>query len=420
MYSYTATSIPFANSYTQRSAGINALYWNPANINKNSMNNEFMLFPLTYGIENNSLNLNLFNRIFGNYEPNDKYSHFDDVVKKDLIDNIGRRTAIGLNFNLVNLGYSYKNWAFATATNVSVKGRIDGHYTQILIQGNKYNKAYKFTNRNSNFLAVAYQDITVGYGGYLLNPMIERYYTEYLPPIYGGISISALRGFGAAEMVQFSGEFLANDNVDGLTLNQILTMHSGTNGSGFKIAVGLTSEVYTIDDIRNITAGFSVDNIWGRINWTKELRADSYEAVDIRDWDINNLGDSGMFDAKGDTTYTINKFHTTLPTVFRIGGKYTHSQKTNLSMDIKYSHYISDGFYYYPEISFGYEYNMFDSMPLQLGYRIPWGEAQAIYSFGLGLRMTHYEIGFGYQNIHGFFTHNTKGVVIATYMRWRF
>ena len=384
------------------------------------MENEFTLFPTTYRVENNSMNLNLFNKVFGNYGPGDTFSYFTDPLKRELIDNIGRRFAFGLDFKMINIGYAHQNWAIASATNVSVAGRIDRDYTRIIIKGNQHDHDYKFKNRNSNFLGVVYQDITVGYGGHHMNPIIERYYTDYLPDIYGGISISALRGLGAAEMVHFSGRFDASHNTSGLVLNQTLKMHSGTNGYGFKIGLGLTSEVYTIDDIRNITAGFSIDNIWGRIYWTKELREDSYDAVDIKDWDINNLGESGMFDPIGHKNKEIKKFHTTLPTVFRVGGLYTHTPRTNYSMDIKYSHFISDGFYYYPEISIGYEHNFFDCIPLQLGYRIPWSEAQALYSIGLGVRLTHYEIGFGFQSIHSFIPQNVKGVTLSSYMRWRF
>ena len=420
LLSYTATSISFANSYTQRSYGINALYWNPANINQKPMESEYILFPITFGVQNNTFNLHLFNRTFGNYaSENDKFSDLNYKTIKAIKLSMGRRFAFGANFNMINFGYSFQNWAYATSTNFVLNGRLDRHLVTLLLQGNN-NKVYKFSKLNNNLTAVAYQDATIGYGGYLLNPLIQRYYSEELPEIFGGISFSALRGFGAAELTDFHAIFYADDNNDGVKFEQTSDIRQGTNGNGFKVAIGLSSQVYIIDDVRNVSAGFSVDNIWGKINWTKELMKYSISTYSYEPININNIGNDDLYKEPEIDSLIINKFSTTLPTIFRLGGKYTHSPRTNFSLDIKKSFIVSDQLNYDPEISLGFEHNLFGWMPFQLGYRIPWGESQALYAFGLGLRFKHYETGFGYQSVHGPFNTYTKGLAISTYMKWKF
>jgi hypothetical protein len=404
--SITPSSLPFSNSYLQRSSGIEALYWNPANINNIPTRHELLFLPLGFRLENNIISLDLYNRTTGQF--------MDDDIKHEMLGSLNGFLMVGMNMNLINFGYMYDKWAFSMGTNMAARSNIDEQYIELMLFGNEMDREYVFTTANNNFAMLAYQDITFGYGGFVINTIHPDFFRN-VPDINIGISVSALAGLATAESIDFIGTLWASD-VEGFNMLQDVNMRYGVLGYGCKLAIGLSSVVYEFDEEHTLSAGLSFDNILGSIKWLENLEEHHY-TVRADNVFMNKLEYDLIQDSQ--STKSIDSFRSYLPLVFRFGTLYSYQDFT-FSVDYAQNFGKNHAYYYDPEFSFGIEYLVGKWLPIQFGVRLPNGELLSAYSFGLGLRYDRFECGFGYQSIGSFFGDKTKGLSLSTQMKFRF
>ncbi len=403
----TASSLPFSSSYLQRATGVEANYWNPANLYKLPANNELMFLPFTLRVENNAISLNLYNNVTGQF--------LDDKKKKDILDSIDGSMNVGMNINLITFGYANRSWSLSSATNFIANGKIDENYLELLLMGNEYNRNYIFTKDNNSFAALGYQDLTFSYGNMLINNWIPPMKKLDMPDIYMGMGVSALVGLFNVEMYEFDGVFTASD--DGLSLDQRAKVRMGAVGTGYKMSWGLSSDILNYDENHYLSAGIALNNILGTIEWTSKTEIREYIAR-IDSVYMNQL-DQDIF-ADDEIVTKVDSYTTELPLNFKLGANYRLND-LSLSLDFaKYSEgnpaYNSD-----TKISFGTEYEILGVIPIQLGYRLANGDLPELYSFGMGLKFRYFECGFGYQSIGAFFlSENTKGIAFSGQMKFRF
>ena len=402
--SITPSSLPFSNSYLQRSSGVEAIYWNPANIGMTIAKNEILLMPFTAKADNNSISLNLYNRINGKFLDEDK--------KKSILSSINNNLSMGLSFNMILAGYSTQDWAISTAINMLGRGRIDKTYLEILLNGNEYNREYLFNSENNNFAILGYQDFSIAYGGIVLNdiPVLRDY---DLPLINMGIGFSSLLGIYNAEMYRFNGKLSASDS--GINLDQIATVRSGTLGYGYKLSWGISSSVIDFEE-HIISVGLSFDNVLGKITWNSQTEETHYIAK-IDSLYFNRLDDDIFKEEQ--ITEKISSYSTDLPLNMKFGTKYSYEDLT-VSFDLAKNFGSHKAYFFDPEIAFGFEYLAGQYFPLQIGYRIPYGNRPSLYSIGLGLRFKYFEWGLGYQSVGALFTEKTKGVAVSGQVKIRF
>jgi len=411
LHSVTPSALPFSNSYLQRSTGVEALYWNPARLNIIPTQRELMILPFAASIENNVISLNLYNEIV-----TDKT---EESMKRDIMKNMDNELRLRGNASVIVGGFVNNNWGVATATNVIAHGNLDKRYVDLLLYGNYDDKYFgpdsrlDFNHSNNNFSVMAYQDFTVGYGGYMLD-------IQGLPPIYFGASLSFLLGFASMETRDFAGSYEVSDDL--LFLDQRIIHRSATSGTGFKLAFGLSADIIEIDENQKFTVGMSFDNVLGNITWDggaeETIMTIRDELVIEKNKPLISYLDEGLFD-QTDETYSIASYSTKLPFIFRFGTAYINN---DFSVSLDYAQHFGghEAVHNNPKISLGLEQVVFDWMPLQFGVRLPSGELPASFSYGIGYRTERFECGIGYKSIGTLLGNSSKGVAFSYTMKFRF
>ncbi|HPM02217.1 MAG TPA: hypothetical protein PK816_08685, partial [Candidatus Cloacimonadota bacterium] len=84
----TPSSIPYSGSYMQRAKGVDAIYWNPANLPNLETRAEMQILPLSYRIYNNALSIDLYNELMV------------DTLSQDLKDKFLNEMDGNLNVNM--------------------------------------------------------------------------------------------------------------------------------------------------------------------------------------------------------------------------------------------------------------------------------------------------------------------------------
>jgi len=321
------------------------------------------------------------------------------------------------NASLIVGGFVNNNWGGSTATNLVAHGNLDKRYVDLLLYGNeKYygpGQRLDFDHNNNNFSVMAYQDFTVGYGGYMLD-------IQGLPPIYFGASLSFLLGFASMETRDFAGSYEVSDDL--LFLDQRIIHRSATSGTGFKLAFGLSADIIEIDENQKFTVGMSFDNVLGNITWDggaeETIMTIRDELVIEKNKPLISYLDEGLFD-QTDETYSIASYSTKLPFIFRFGTAYINN---DFSVSLDYAQHFGghEAVHNNPKISLGLEQVVFDWMPLQFGVRLPSGELPASFSYGIGYRTERFECGIGYKSIGSLLGDSSKGVAFSYTMKFRF
>ena len=402
LYSATASSLPFSNSFLQRSSGIEAVYWNPANIRRIPKQNELMFIPIAITLENNVVSPNLMSGQF-----------LDSSMTREILDKVNDKFVLGVNLNKITFGYATRGWVLSSATNVVARGNIDKHYLEVLLSGNVYGEDYVFHIENNNFGVIAYQDLTFGYGGYPLNSLFPELMKE-LPIIYVGGSVSLLAGIASAEIFRSHGLFSASD--DGMVLYKDIAFRHGSVGTGFKMSLGFSSEVYEIGENHNVSVGLALNNIFGRISWSNDLEEVHY-IIETEEEDVRQL-DKDFF-TEHQENYSIDSFVSRLPFNLRMGTLYRYND-FSFSLDYSQNFGSNYAYFYSPEVSMGMEYAINGWLPVQFGMRLPGRNLLMAYSLGIGLRFDRFECGLGYKSIGSFFGDNAKGMALSTQMKFRF
>ena len=432
----TGSSTAFSGSFMQRVNGSESLYWNPANINSLQRAgvytprryHEILVFPYSISLENNALSLDLYNSFAGKL--------INDSHRRRISKSIDKSLSSDFNLSIIQLGYSYKNYAFSTATNTVGRARVDKEFVDILLYGNNLTtinddvrRDHVFDKKHNKFGVIAYQDFSFGYGGYRLNDIYPTLFDKY-PSIYTGISMSLLAGYSHIESMDFRGLLSAHEE-EGLNLDQQIELREalkrpesgasmpsvGVLGSGFKMSLGFSSEDIEIAKGHYMSFGLAFDDMFGFIKWNKETRKTTY-SVFIDDVHVADLEEDLIIDEE--YSEDISSYTTKLPLVTRFGVKYTFTDLV-ASLDYAQNHghekiYVNDA-----EISLGVEYPAYYKwLPVRAGFRLPIGDIQEAYSFGLGLHFRNFETGFGYQSTGAFFTSKAQGFSLGGYMRVRY
>jgi len=419
----TAGGVAFSGSYMERATGIEALYLNPANIHKKTFGAEYMFLSLSSGINNNAFYADL---ILG-----EKGRLLSEKEKSDILDRMYKSAVASGHAHLILAGFSVDKWAVSTGINAFGYGRLDKDYLKIALQGNEYGKFYDFS-ANTGAAGMLYQDVTVGYGGETINKWFPEKMDNW-PDIQVGISASYLIG---ATMYKID-EFLSEARAELLyretnNMRQQVVLRNSDKGSGFKMNIGLASEVYSWDDDHYITTGMSFDNIFGFMKWHKhdytgynlDLEM-TFEKDDNGEYVYNdNTGDyynedDDELNIHPDEWSDTNTRTENFPITYRLGGKYVY-KKMSASLDLEQNLWKHPAYSYSPEISLGFEYIFGNKWPVQLGYRVPFRDFLAAYSIGGGVRTSSFELGLAFSVVDSFNYRHMKGFSFGTYTKFSY
>jgi len=407
----TPSSLPFANSYLQRSSGAESLYWNPALISNVNTSGEWMSMPYVIEIENNMISVDLYNRFFRG-----RHFNYEEItaIKNEILDAIGDRFNMKVNLKIILVGMSFGNYAYSTSTNVLFKSSLHSDFIELAFVSNDEFRIYDFGDDHNDFILLGYQDFTFGYGGYNVNQLFPEN-MDFMPNITVGAGLSYLRGIYTDRLSEFDGVFRTS-NEDGVVLYQSVKRISGERGNGIKASLGISVDAFQFDENHYITTGMSLDNIGASIRWTYALN-EHENTVRIDSLHVNKLDKDIYTESNGKTE--LKAFTTKLPLNLKIGALYKFNE---LSASIDYAQNFGSGvaISFSPEISFGIEYILGDYFPIQIGHRLPIDDIEMANSIGLGLRLNRYEFGAAYQSIGSFHSYSNTGFAIGSYMKFRF
>jgi len=390
----TAKSTQFADSYLMRVQGCEALYWNPALLSRNYHDILIPGINQTFYITNNSFDLDAYNWLSGRY--------LTTADKQKLMKMIDEHLMVEGEWHAAIFGITFSNMAFATSLHSIANLKLSKDYLRVLLYGNEQD-SYIFTRNHNQFNALAYQDMSIGFGDIALNRMVSM---DAIPDIKFGASGSLLLGYGIAETTSYHGDLVTS--IDGLSMHQDVEVKSGSGGLGGKLLFSLASE-----PVKNVQVGISLDNLMGNIHWyakpeqrSLQVAADSIYAANL---------DEDMF-SQADSVWSISGFDTPLPAVMRIGGVYKMRQ-VSFSLDwiqgFKRSQITSP----IGRWSLGAEFLPIPQIHLRTGLALGNQDYPWRLSYGCGFKTKFFEIGCGLQSIMSVLPGNSsKGISFSTYV----
>jgi len=371
----------FSNSYGLRGYGSDALYWNPALLSEGHRSFDIPITTLDFSVNNNALSLHTYNDVSGQY--------IDDALKKEILSSFQGHLSFETDVHSTILGTSFGHSGLGIGLNAVGSARLSKRYLNLLLYGNNGDEVINFTKKHTGGEGLAYADITFGSGNYEITKHIPSYADKGLPPVKFGFALSLLTGIKDFQVTDFNGRFSTGD--DGIDLVQDITMREGTVGFGYKGLIGFTST-----PMKNLEVGLTIDNIAGKINWSNKnknheihMEADSIYIADLNEDLVDQT----------DTTYTTGDYTTEMPAEFNISSLY-HLGKASFSLDWKQGFKESVVTTKQPRISLGAEYILGKIIPLQIGYSLPNANESYKFSYGLGVRSNHFEMGMAFQSSH--------------------
>ncbi|HOE91191.1 MAG TPA: hypothetical protein PLV22_04385 [Candidatus Cloacimonadota bacterium] len=398
----TASSIPFAGSYMQRATGVDAIYWNPANLSNLPTRAEITVLPISYKVYNNALSIDLYNEMMVDTLSQD--------LKDKFLSEMNGNLNINMEMNTILFGYATRSFGLSFGTFVNTYAKLDEHYLDLILNGNEYERDYFFTKSNNDASFLAMQDITVAFGGYELNKALPDV-MNFLPSTRYGFAISFLSG-ASGNIDKFDGLFKASD--DGLNLDQQVTLHYG-GGFGYKGMFGLSSDLISTKN-QTLSAGLTLDNLFGTFN--NSISCKAHEAnLTAQNVYIVHLNED--FFAEQDTSYSIANFSTDLPLKLSGGLLYKIG---NLSASLDFSKYSKESAFGsdLADTSVGIEYELLGFIPLQGGYLFGNDSHPSVSAFGVGLRYKYWDGGLGFQFYDSFGGQSSKGLSFSAQMAFRY
>ena len=380
-----ASSMGLADSYSLRANGIEAGYWNPANL-YDSQNKGYELYLLNAGLSlsSNLLSISLYNEINGDT--------LTIAKRKNILSKFENSLQVNANLHYSLLGYSYNQHSISIGLSATALGKISKKYLNLLLLGNTetYDKTYTFTKKNNGLRVLSYADLTYATSTKILSDIIPSLdYVKWLPDVKIGYSLSGLIGISEADITKYDSHFSTNDST-GIHLDQEIKGRYGLGGYGMKIKLGLESEVYD-----NLKVGLTFDNLIGFIKWIGKTEAAEFK-VSTDSIFIADLGDN--FITQSDTSYTIGSYETTLPTIFHFGALYNYD-KASFSLDWEQN--LSSGIIYStePEVSLGSQYYVLPYLPLRLGFAFGNINRNHKFTYGIGYESNKFSINIGLESV---------------------
>ncbi len=390
----TAKSIFYSDSYMLRARGVEAAYWNPANIIP-TRNIDIWLPVANTGVQvnNNALDLDTYNSVVGD-------DYLDEDEKADLLKKVDGNLRGEFSGNHSIFGFTLGNMSFSSSANYMGKTGISKRYLELLLNGNE-DSLYVFDKKSNYAFATSYVDLTYGMGDIKL-PLGDK-----IPTIRAGFSSSILVGFMDGYTQRFDG-FLSS-TMNGITMHQDVTLRTGMGGIGFKSMLGLASQPYPGLDV-----GLTVDNIFGSLKWmgNTEDRIYGFHADSVY---VSNINDD--FYTQTDETVDTDSYTNSLPPELRLAAMYTF-QQLSVSADFVQgfkNSVITDNT---GRLAFGAEISPIPILRLHTGLGLgnsgyPWR-----ISYGFSLRSSTLEGGLSVQSFQSVFPGSkSKGLAFGSFVR---
>lgn len=388
-----ARALGMGGSHTAVARGIDAPYWNPANLGLSDGNRYSIgIFGAGAGLRNNSFTLADYNKYNGQFlTDGDKEDILNSIPADGLrLDAIGEASA--LNFSVGNFALASKGYGVSSAN-------IDRDPLELLFYGNAVVDEVSLYNTYGEGYGIA--DIAASYGRSLMQWGDGEF--------AAGASLHYLRGFAYEKIVESEGSVSTTDT--GFVGNAHMAVMSSRGGSGYAVDLGVAVK---FGHTWNFSAAWQ--NAYSRLIWDKETEMTIY-SFNMEPSTASDFADSAASDSlitSSDTTVTIDPFSSDLPSTMRLGLTKEFRQFL-FSFDWEQALETRPGTGVNPRIAAGLEYKPLKFLPLRGGFSTG-GRQGSLYSFGLGLHFGPYHFDLAVANSGSPFPTHTKGARLAVGM----
>ncbi len=357
-----ARAMGIARSYTAVARGIECVGWNPANLAlEDGPHISFRLPAIGIRATSNFIDRSQYDRYNGSF--------LTEKDKNDIIEGISGNTVdFDAESEFKFLGFSYGPYAVLISAIAASNIDISKDVLDLLLFGNELNRVYSF----SDTIFGAWTAVSVSVSAA----------KSFNVPQFGRLSVGAtakyLRGLGWVDTPRSSGSIVTNEGDVDLEGDIITRRSSG--GTGFAFDLGLSSSL-----AGGWTAGISLVNLVGRINWDKDNEEKRSEYIGVL-----TVGEESE-QAESDTVVSIGSFRSRYPPFLRLG--VARNFRKDLLVAADYHQGFGDvaGSLETLRASLGLEYMPIDWLKLRTGFAVG-GFGGTSISAGMGIGYGGFEI----------------------------
>ena len=427
-----ARALALGGAMVSTAEGIHAVGYNPARLAFSQKNFSMNLGGFTFGIANNMLSVNNYNKING--------ADFIDPISADYVDKQQFLDDIdpeGWKLNTtLHLPIPVLNWARGTtaySSEMLIYGAfgLPKGFFELMLEGNPIDQELKI-DLNEEMIGV-----------------IEWGFSFAIPTgnMAFGITLKYLQGlfYLGVDPDSSYGTFITD--ITGLHGEGRYLFRQAVGGSGFGLDVG-----FATGEMNGYQFGIALINAVGSIRWqgpsiTKDLMGDAlqgmmpwgeneyflytYEARDVtlmelqggtpldslfirESYTVFESADSGLVRSEGRTAgeYDLRPFTTNYPSIFRMGGSKMFAGVGRVSLDLttnfQNSLWADRGWH----LAMGLELLAPPSFPVRMGLRYGGKDSSQLgIGFGIHKGPLHFDFAMAFNN--GLLIHTAKGMSLA-------
>ncbi len=381
-----ARSLGLGGCYTTLASGVEAPFWNPANLGfPQNPRFSFNLFSLGTRLGNNSFSLKDYNHYNGKFLTQSDKDKILNSIPSDGFD-------LNLDLEASFPGLSYRQFAVTTQVSGISTFSVPKTPFELLLFGNKLNENVILDQANSE--ACAYLSLVFSHGRKVIKIKNKE--------IYAGINLKWIKGIGYQKTIKAEGNFITRETeIEG---EASFVSREALGGEGYGLDFGwatFLNEKYTL--------GLFILNPFNQIKWNKNAKERGYE-IAVNSLTLENF-DEDSVKKEENFERDLGSFVTHLPTVINLG----LSRKTSeliLIFNWKQGFKNCAGSSKTPELSFGTEYYLLSWLPLRCGVALG-GREGFSFATGMGIDLGSSHLDFGISTPKGILPSGGKGISFA-------
>jgi len=369
---------------TAASRGLDAVAFNPANLAFSS-GTAIGLPSIAANIHNNSLSLNRYNEITGQY--------LDSASKAQLLNEVpASGFGVDADIRAAAIGVQRGRFALSLSGLGAGRGNLDKDYFNLLLNGNQYGQTLDFSNTWGQGSAVAAATASVGH-------IIRRSESSQLSV---GLNARYLKGLYESHVSDAYGTLATGLNaIDG---EVYVATESATGGRGYGLDLGLAWQTAS-----GWQVGLAVDNVVGSVRWD---RGTTHREMRLTAAGISlTNGDLSKAVANADTSFASSGYTTSLPLMTRLG---VARQLGSFVVAADYAQGFTSrrATSSAPQINAGVEWHPLSFLQPRLGLASGGENGQSV-SVGLGLKLGPWRIDAAAVSRDGLSAGDNKGLAVA-------
>lgn len=388
-----ARSVAMGGAYTAVAAGVEAPFWNPANLAlPGSRKPRFNLVSVGVGLQNNSFTLEHYNLYNG--------EHLSETDKQDILSHVpGEGWRMNMGTEVQALGFAIGNVAVTASGYAASDFGLSKDMLDLMLNGNEFERLYDIGTSFGEGWGASSFAVSIG----LPTPM-----TWFKKSTFG-ISAKYLRGFAYGKVREASSTLITD--IEGLHGSGRLVIDHALGGNGFALDVGMAAQVTD-----SWTMSMSLLNAFNYINWSKDPKQFVYT------FSVDSLALESSDDATIDSLFTdgkenvgIEPFSASQPAQLRLGVAHT-GRRLVLALDVAQGLRDGAGVSTTPRVAVGSEFRVIDLLPLRGGIAIG-GQSGFTVSTGFGFELSVFSWNFALASMGGSFGGRSLGAAFD-WMLW--